>query len=154
MDRYDGPAGQVPREPPLTPGLPDPSPIQMMPSRDQRAWRPQEPVAPVQAPLQGPVQGLGAPVVEVLEDVGGEAPSDAPADPVAAQQILMREKLEKARLQKQREREAEEREEHARKRTAEEEKMKALEPGRASAQRRVEGQDQGAGGIPHDRRSR
>jgi hypothetical protein len=81
----------------------------------------------VQAPLQGPAQGLGAPVVEVHEDaVGGEAPADAPADPVAAQQILMREKLEKARLQKQREREAEEREEHARKERLKE-KMKALE---------------------------
>ena len=123
IDRYDGPAGQVP---PLTPGLPDPSPIQMMPNRDQRTWRAQEPAVPV--PPQGPMQGLGAPVVEGHEEVvGGVVTSDSPADPVAAQQIWMREKLERARLQKQLEREAEEREEQARKERLRE-KMKALEP--------------------------
>jgi hypothetical protein len=131
IDRYDGPAGQAPREPPLSPGLAEPSPTQMMPNRDQRAWRPQEPTVPAQMPVQVPVQvPVQIPVQAVLESheemVGVEIPGDAPVDPVAAQQILMREKLEKARLQKQREREAEEREEHARKERLKE-KMKALE---------------------------
>jgi hypothetical protein len=111
VDRYDGPA----QAPPLTPGLPDASPIQMA----QRPWRAQESVAPIQAPqAPAPVQGPPA--------EAEEAAVEPPADPVAAQQILMREKLERARLQKQREREAEEREEQARKERLRE-KMKALE---------------------------
>lgn len=127
MDRYDGPA--APREPPLSPGLAEPSPTQIMPNREQRAWRAQE-SAVLELPLQAPVP-VQIPVqaaAEIHEEmVGGEMAGDSPADPVAAQQILMREKLEKARLQKQREREAEEREEHARKERLKE-KMKALEP--------------------------